>query len=317
MPPASATPPGPAGADARAVNILLVDDDRTSLLAMEQCLEQLGHRVHTAGNGAEAFALLRENPGMADLVMTDRTMPVMDGLGLTRRLKREPQTRHMPVIILTGAADSEDVSAGIEAGAFYYLTKPPVEKVVASVVNSAIREVARQRKLRADLAGHQEAFRFMQAVKFRLRRPEEVEPVVSMLASMQDTPDRAIQGIYELVQNAVEHGVLRFGFQEKARLMMQGQWQQALAERSQEARFAESWVEAAAIRRQDGIYISVADNGPGFDWRPYLTADPSRAAASCGRGISRAANFAFDRLSFDKTGNKAIGFIAQERDVKW
>ncbi|WP_245413582.1 response regulator [Mangrovicella endophytica] len=298
-------------------SVLLVDDDRAGLLAMEDQLMKLGYDVTTAVNGAEAFALMREDPSRADVVMTDRMMPILDGLGLTRRLKRERETKHIPVIILTGASEPDDVSAGIEAGAFYYLTKPPAEKLVASVLSSALQEVSRQSKLRADLKGHQSAFKTMQVMKFRLRMPEEVEPAVSMLASMQDDPDRTIQGIYELVQNGVEHGVLRFGFDEKSRLLKEGLWQQALAERSRDPRFANSWVEATAMRRDDGIYVSVKDDGPGFDWRSFLTTDPSRSAAACGRGISRAANFSFDRLTFDQTGNQVVGFVASQPRVKW
>ncbi|MCW4116275.1 response regulator [Aurantimonas sp. MSK8Z-1] len=297
--------------------VLLVDDDRSGLLSMEEQLESLGYAVVTATNGAEAFARLREDPSVADVVMTDRMMPLLDGLGLTRRLKRERATRDIPVILLTGASETDDVSAGIEAGAFYYITKPPQAKLVASVLASALQEVARQRKLRADLREHQAAFRNMQVLKFNLRLPEEVEPVVSMLASMQEAPDRTIQGIYELIQNAVEHGVLRFGFEQKSKLLAQGAWQDSLAERARDPRFAHGQVEATAIRRDDGVHLSVKDNGPGFNWRSFLRSDPSRATAACGRGVARAANVAFDRLTFNEPGNQVVGFVSSAPKVRW
>ncbi|MCF1505934.1 response regulator [Afifella sp. H1R] len=297
--------------------ILLVDDDRSALLTTGEQIECLGYAVLTASNGAEAFTMLREDPSCADIVMTDRMMPILDGLGFIRRLKRERETKDIPAILLTGASEVEDVSLGIEAGAFYYLTKPTTQKLVASVLHSAFQEVHRQRKLRNDLMGHQAAFKTMQAVKFRLRLPEEVEPVVSMLASMQDAPDRTIQGIFELVQNAVEHGVLRFGFEAKAALLKEGRWEETLAERAHEPLYQNGWVEATAMRRDDGVYVSVKDNGPGFNWRSFLTTDPSRSAAPCGRGISRAANFAFDRLTYDKSGNQAVAFTANKPRVKW
>ena len=113
----------------------------------------------------------------------------------------------------------------------------------------------------------------MEVVRFRLRRPDEVESVVSMLASMHDAPDRIIQGIYELVQNAVEHGVLRFGLEAKGRLLEEGRWEAALAERVADPAYGEGCAEATAIRREDGIYINIKDNGflnyPGQDGWGY------------------------------------------------
>lgn len=307
-----------AGTAATAkAKVLLVDDDRTALMMMEGVLESLGYAVTTAGNGAEAFALLRETPGAADIVVTDRMMPVMDGLGLTRRLKREASTKDIPIIILTGAKDPEDVSAGLEAGAFYYVTKPPAEALVASVMASALKEIGRQRKVRSDLSGHQSAFRNMEVVRFRLSKPDEVEGVVSMIASMQEASDKAIQGIYELIQNGIEHGVLRFGLAAKSKHLADGTWERALAERARDPAYANGFVEATGMRREDGLYISVQDNGPGFNWRPFLSTDPSRSNANCGRGIARAANFAFDRLSYDATGNKAVAILLNTPKIVW
>ena len=247
----------------------------------------------------------------------DQVPNLHESIGLTRRLKREQATKHIPIVILTGARDPADVSAGIEAGAFYYLTKPSSAELIASVIGSAMEEVRRQKKLRADLRGHQSAFRNMEVVRFRLTGPAEVDSVVSMLASMQDAPDRTIQGIYELLQNAIEHGVLRFGLEAKSRLLAEGRWPEAVAERARDPAYAGGWALATAMRRDDGVYLNVKDNGPGFNWRPYLATDPSRSGAACGRGIARAANFAFDKLYYDKSGNQAVAFVASAPRVQW
>lgn len=311
------TNPSAAAHTAATATVLLVDDDRSALLVMASRIETLGYKVLSATNGAEAFAIMRENPSAADIVMTDRMMPVLDGLGLTRRLKREAATKHIPIILLTGAKDPEDVTAGIAAGAFYYLTKPPSEQLVATVLASALQEVMRFRKVRADLMGHQSAFRNMEVVRFRLSRPDEVDGVVSMLASMQEAPDKTIQGIYELVQNGIEHGVYRFGLEAKSALTREGRFEEALADRVRDPAYAGGFVEATAMRRDDGIHINVKDNGPGFNWRPFLKTDPSRSGAACGRGIARAANFAFDKLFYDEKGNQAAAFVGTSPKVRW
>lgn len=296
--------------------ILLVDDDRFSLVALEALLSSLGYRTETAGDGAEAFAMLREDPKRADLVITDRMMPIMDGLALIRRLKREPSTSGIPVILLTGSEVAADVAAGLDAGAFYYLTKPPSAALVRSVVGSAQKEVDRQRNVVSQLAVHQAAFGNVAVLRMVLSRPQEVEGVCSLLASLHPEPQTIIQGIYELVQNAVEHGVLRLGLQNKAALLAAGRWQDELAGRSRDPAYR-GGVEATMIRRDDHLVLSVRDDGPGFDWRPFLTADPSRASALNGRGISRANNYTFSKLTYNEAGNEVVGIIQRKKAFEW
>lgn len=297
--------------------VLLVEDDRASLLSIEAQFSDLGYAVETAGNGAEAYAMLKEDAERADIVVTDRMMPVLDGLALTRRLKREPATMNIPVVMLTGATTEDEISAGIEAGAFYYLTKPPVPGLVASVLASAMQEVKRQSEVRSQVGAHQAAFQNMQIARFTLSRPHEVEPVVSMLASMHSDPQKAIQGIFELIQNGVEHGIYRLGLSDKIELVKKGQLQGELARRARDPVYAHGRVEATGVRRDDGIVFTVKDNGPGFNWRPFMRSDPTRSNAVCGRGITRAANFAFARVNYNEAGNVVAAFLPEKERVKW
>ncbi|CCD87874.1 putative response regulator receiver domain protein (CheY-like) [Bradyrhizobium sp. ORS 285] len=302
--------------DVDRTRILIVDDDSFSLSFLEQLLSSLGYLVETSSDGAEAFAMLRENPARADLVITDRIMPVMDGLALTRRLKREPSTRAMPVILLTGSNIAEDVAAGLDAGAFYYLTKPPSIELVKSVVESAKKEVDRQRNVSSRLAVHQAAFGNVVVMRMSLSRPHEVEGVCSLLASLHSEPEAIIQGIYELVQNAVEHGVLRFGLQNKAALLAAGRWQSELDSRGRSPALRGE-VEATMMRKDGHLVLSVKDTGPGFDWRPFLSTDPSRALAPNGRGIARANNYTFSKLVYNEAGNEVVGVIQAKRPAEW
>mgnify|MGYP001627920799 FL=1 len=125
--------------DRLAGSVLLVDDDRIGLEMLKTMVDGLGFNVETAANGAEAYAMVREGENRFDLVITDRMMPVMDGLALTRKLKREPEYSDMPIVMLTGKTEAEDVAAGLEIGAFYYLLKPAEGALVASVLDSAMK----------------------------------------------------------------------------------------------------------------------------------------------------------------------------------
>lgn len=310
----TATIESPAAARPR---LLLVEDDSTVRILLEDRLEKLGWQVESAENGAEAFTMLRETPSRADVVLTDRMMPVMDGLAMTRRMKRDRELAHIPVVMLTGVAGADDVDAGLSAGVFYYLEKSSPPKVLASVLSAALQDVRRQRALSAELGQHRAGFQNLQLARFQLSKPSEVEPVVSLMASLHDRPELIIQGIYELVQNAIEHGVLRFGFQAKSQLVASGGWKRALTERAADPAYAAGVAEASILRREGGLYVVVKDNGPGFEWRSFADSDPVRAAASCGRGLARAAATTFQQLRFNTTGNQVVGFIPAARRVQW
>jgi ATP-dependent Lon protease len=87
-------------------NILLVDDNKLGLSARRSVLEELGHEIETAGNGADALEQFGE--GAFDLVVTDYKMPRMDGLELIARLRKvAPDT---PVILISGFVDSLGLS---------------------------------------------------------------------------------------------------------------------------------------------------------------------------------------------------------------
>jgi CheY-like chemotaxis protein len=102
--------------------IVVADDDADVLDLVALTLERGGHVVHRALDGEEAFALIkRERP---DLVVLDVSMPKLDGLELTRRLRDDPDTRALRVVLLTALAQDTDVSEGLAAGADDYVRKP-------------------------------------------------------------------------------------------------------------------------------------------------------------------------------------------------
>jgi len=103
--------------------ILIVDDDRKILDLLLDLLEIEGYEVATAIDGAEAIDLaLSFNP---DIVVSDVVMPHVDGLELCRRLKEDPRTAYVPVLLISGLATSDDAGIeGLHAGADDYLDLP-------------------------------------------------------------------------------------------------------------------------------------------------------------------------------------------------
>jgi DNA-binding response OmpR family regulator len=102
--------------------VLVADDDPDILDLVRYRLERSGYEVATATDGAEAVRLAGElAPALAVL---DVMMPSLDGLEATRRLRDDPATADIPVILLTAKAQDADVQEGFLAGADDYIRKP-------------------------------------------------------------------------------------------------------------------------------------------------------------------------------------------------
>ncbi|HFK1874644.1 TPA: response regulator [Pseudomonas aeruginosa] len=102
--------------------ILVVDDVESERRLLAEYLQQRGCRVYLAVNGQDAFKKIQlVNPS---LVLMDVLMPVWDGLTCCRMLQANPQTRHIPVVFLTGASMPEQRVQGLLSGAVDYISKP-------------------------------------------------------------------------------------------------------------------------------------------------------------------------------------------------
>jgi adenylate cyclase len=117
--------------------ILIVDDSTDILEILTDLLEAHGYTICTAGTGAEALAQIeREQP---DLVLLDVMMPGMTGYEVCSRIRENPATVFLPVVILTGADANLERIKGIEAGADDFLSKPPNHPELLARVRSLIR----------------------------------------------------------------------------------------------------------------------------------------------------------------------------------
>jgi DNA-binding response OmpR family regulator/DNA-binding CsgD family transcriptional regulator len=108
----------------RRATVLVVDDTPETLSLLTDTLDQAGFTVLIATDGDGALQLVDQIT--PDLVLMDAMMPGIDGFEACRRLKREKLLSHLPVIFMTGLADTEHVLEGLAAGGVDYVTKPIV-----------------------------------------------------------------------------------------------------------------------------------------------------------------------------------------------
>jgi two-component system, OmpR family, alkaline phosphatase synthesis response regulator PhoP len=118
--------------------VLVVDDNAQNLELLVAYLDSLGCKVTTAGDGLEALNLVRSQPPY-DLILLDIMMPRMSGFEVCRKLKTDPQTRDIPIIMVTALNELSDIERGVESGTDDFITKPVNRLELVTRVKSLLR----------------------------------------------------------------------------------------------------------------------------------------------------------------------------------
>ena len=116
--------------------ILVIDDDPIATRMIEYTLKQQGYQVLTAPNGLEGLQIAQNEE--LDLIVLNVMLPGIDGLEVCHRLRAEPQTAQLLILMLSGKAQQMDIATGLNAGADDYLTKPAAPSEITSRVESLL-----------------------------------------------------------------------------------------------------------------------------------------------------------------------------------
>lgn len=283
--------------------VLVVDDTPANLSVAVACLEDRGLDVAVARDGEEA---LRRAPLlMPDLILLDVVMPGIDGLETCRQLKAQPETREIPVILMTSLSQTSDKILGFRAGAVDYLIKPlQVEEIVARVMthldlrartrllevrNAELRrEIDTRKQAEADLLDVLQSVRNANhAIAHDLRTPlTEVRARLEMLSLTRPDPEKTFSEIDIAVDDidrviGIFNALLRLA-EIDAGLRRSGFVQVALAEVAED--IAEFYQPLAELR---GIALELRIDAPA-----WVEGDPQLIAQALGNLLDNALKYA-------------------------
>ncbi len=167
------------GAEASAETILIVEDNRDMRAYVKETLRS-HFRIHEAGDGVEGLRKAREV--QPDLILTDVMMPKMDGYALIRALAAQPETRRIPVIVLTAKASEDMKIDGLQEGAHDFLAKPFNPRELTARIHNLLKLVRKEKEV--DLLNRH----MRENVLKRYLPPALVEQIICGGASLEEKP---------------------------------------------------------------------------------------------------------------------------------
>lgn len=289
--------------------ILLIDDDPVNLQVLEEYLK-LGknsdHAILKCNNGKEGLGLLHEHYGNIDVILLDRMMPIMSGVGFLQEFNKVEEYRKIPVIMQTASDQSAHIQEGFQLGVYHYLIKPLSPSLFNSIVYAAIELYTTQRKLQNDLNISQRLFQYVDHAAFQIKTLEDVKIMSVSLATLFPDPHKVVTGISEILINAIEHGNLGISYDEKTRLNLQMKWEEEIQNRLNHPDYAKKVVKITFEKSTEALFLTIKDEGAGFNFKKYLNFDPRRSTDNHGRGIAFANSLSFDSLEYRGEGNEVV-----------
>ncbi len=203
--------------------ILLVDDERFNLALLERLLHNR-YKTMSVSSGQAALDLLAQTS--FDLVLLDVMMPQMDGLETLRRIRSNPQTTDIPVVLISALSEAQDISRGLQAGASDYITKPIDTDVTRARIQTqvALKRLQDERKQTiAELQEVQETkTRLLRMASHDLKGPLMNLRMVNMLLrdgisaiddgdSLLDASDASIDTMQTVIQDFLDTAAMQTG----------------------------------------------------------------------------------------------------------
>lgn len=269
--------------------VFIIDDEPAQASELQEELGGDQYEFEVASSGEEARAWLRTRGEDADAVLLDWVLSDTDGVELLRWIKAQPGLVDTEVVIQSTELVPGRIRAGIDCGAYYYLTKPYDQAQLQAIVKAAVTSSQLKRRILREANEASDVLRLLNRGLFHVRNLQDAQSLAARLAAACNDPDKGV-GLFELLVNAVEHGNLGISYEDKSRLLAEGKHRTEIQRRLELPENRDKRVRVEVEKQDDRLRLAIRDCGPGFDYQNYLTVDPQRLFDAHGRGILVAEN---------------------------
>ncbi len=294
------------------IHILVVDDDKSIQKLYGHFLKSTNYISVFADNGKDALELLKEEPGKFSTVILDWEMPEMNGIEVLKKLKSSKEFKTLPAIMASGRDQEEDITLGLQEGAYYYLVKPVSMDQFLAIVKTAVTDYENFRSLKQELDETIDAFNNLVRGGFKIRTIDDASILAVLLAKTTPRPSKVIIGLMELLINAIEHGNLGISYEEKSELNKNWSLHKETSRRMSLKENKNKCVYIEFTRKDNELLFHIKDEGEGFEWEKYLNFSPERAFDTHGRGIALASSLSFENVKYIGNGNEVIASVSLE-----
>ena len=288
--------------DARTV--LIVDAEEMTRFALQRKLSRSGYNIISLEKAEDALYLIKSGDVKVDLVISDIKLYKMDGIELLRRLKALDEP--LPVLLIAGKGNMEDVISALRLGADDFIRKPFDASDVVSSVHSILRR--KQEEIMAGAFG-----RFLEYEKTVYVIPNDVS-LVNMISYQltrnllpmgfcnKTTAENISLALKEAITNAMFHGNLEISSTIREQDGIKG-FNEEIDRRKDEFLYKDRKVRIVCEGTVENIEYSIEDEGPGFDYKSVPDPrDPENFFKNSGRGLL-IINVHFDEVGWNDKGN--------------
>lgn len=172
-----------------AVKILVVDDVEVNLIILEEIIKNMGYEAITAMSVKDAFEVMQEQQVLPQIILSDISMPDIDGFTFCSMLKKDPYTRDIPVIFISAMDSVADLNQGFALGAVDYITKPFDKGEVEVRINTHLKIYSLQKDLEENNKRLNKVV-IKQMEKLRL----EQKNIMAALAKLVESKENSVSG---------------------------------------------------------------------------------------------------------------------------
>ncbi len=286
--------------------VLIVDDHSDNLDILDHMLCHQNYSLYFADSGAEALKMAECELFSFDCFLIDLMMPEISGLEVIQKIRHISRYRHVPVIVQTANRNSDRFNALEDYNIYYYLKKPYDKETLVTIMASALQYKERQDNLAQQLAHIARTMGRFQTFEATISELQEVQHLADMAACCFPKPQKVVNGIIELLMNALEHGALGISYEEKRDKIRERCWKTFLQERLRAVPESGRRVTLRYEKSAASHQVIIRDPGKGFDTEYYLRNAEALSHDPNGRGIWIAKTLCFDELVYNRTGNIVV-----------